>query len=67
MSARGILIPLGAVCAVAGGLLLWVTTTRSPMPEALAALRGTSDVRVTVERGGVFEPVSGRPKVGLVI
>ena len=37
------------------------------MPEALAALRGTSDVRVTVERGGVFEPVSVHPKVGLVI
>lgn len=67
MSARGILIPLGAACAVAGGLLLWATTTRSPMPEALAALCGTSDVRVTVERGGVFEPVSVHPKVGLVI
>ena len=26
------------------------------MPEALAALRGTSDVRVTVERGGESSP-----------
>lgn len=67
MNARGILIPLGAACALAGGLLLWATTTRGPMPEALAAVRGTPEVRVTVARGGVFEPVAGRPKIGLVI
>jgi len=37
------------------------------MPEALAALRGTGDVRVTVGQWGVFEPLAGKPRTGLVI
>jgi hypothetical protein len=62
-----ILIPLAAVCALAGGLLLWASFIKAPMPEALAALRGTRDVKVTVQKWGVFEPTTGKPKVGLVI
>jgi hypothetical protein len=37
------------------------------MPEAFSALRGTKDVNVTVRKWGVFEPVAGKPKTGLVI
>ncbi len=62
-----ILIPLAALCVFAGALLLWASSSKSPMPEALAALRGAKDVRVTVRRWGVFEPVAGTPKTGLVV
>jgi len=37
------------------------------MPEALAALRGTRDVRVTIGQWGIFEPMAGKPRTGLVI
>lgn len=62
-----ILIPLAALCALCGGLLLWASFTKAPMPEALTALRGTKDVTVRVQRWGVFEPVAKKPRVGLVI
>jgi len=62
-----VVVPVGAVCVILGGLFLWVSTSLPAMPEALAALRGSSDVRVTVERWGVFEPTAGKPKIGLVV
>jgi len=62
-----VLLSLGAACVVAGGLLLWASWSRSPMPEALSALRTTKDVKVTVQRWGVFEPIARKPKIGLVI
>jgi pimeloyl-ACP methyl ester carboxylesterase len=37
------------------------------MPEALAALRGTKDVKVTFKKWGIFEPAAGMPRTGLVI
>jgi hypothetical protein len=37
------------------------------MPEALTALRGAKEVKVTVQKWGVFEPTTGKPKVGLVV
>jgi pimeloyl-ACP methyl ester carboxylesterase len=37
------------------------------MPEALAALRGTTDVRVVATKWCVFEPTMSKPKVGLVV
>jgi pimeloyl-ACP methyl ester carboxylesterase len=37
------------------------------MPEALAALRSTTDVQVITGKWGVFEPTAGKPRVGLVV
>ncbi len=62
-----ILIPFAALVLVVGGLLLWVSATHSPMPEALAALRGTAKVKVTVDPRGVFEPAGRKPKLGLIV
>lgn len=62
-----VLIPFGAIVVAVGGLILWVSISHGPMPEALAALRGSNDVKVAVEKWGVFEPVAKRPQVGLVI
>lgn len=62
-----ILIPFGAIVVAVGGLILWVSISHGPMPEALAALRGSPDVKVTVEKWGVFAPAARKPRVGLVI
>ncbi len=62
-----VLIPLASLCVIAGGLLLWATSSRSAMPEALAVLGGTTDVRVIAKKWCVFEPTTSKPKVGLVI
>lgn len=64
---RNILVPLCAVCVAGGGLLLWASWSRAPMPEALAALHGTTEVRVITGKWGVFEPTTGKPRVGLVV
>jgi len=66
LTLRIVLISLGAACVVAVGLLLWASWTRSPMPEALSALRTSKDVKVTVQKWGVFEPTRGKPTTGLV-
>jgi pimeloyl-ACP methyl ester carboxylesterase len=62
-----VLVPFGVFVVAAAGLFLWVSATHGPMPEALAALRGTTGVKVAVGPWGVFEPVTKKPKIGLVI
>ncbi|MGA2766062.1 MAG: alpha/beta hydrolase [Spirochaetia bacterium] len=62
-----VLIPLGALCVIGAGLLLWISASPALMPEAFAALRGSPEVTVSVGKWGVFEPAAGKPRVGLII
>jgi dienelactone hydrolase len=50
-----------------GGFALWAYTPLGPMPEALAALESTAQVRVETEPWFIFRPVGGDPDTGLVL
>lgn len=56
-------IPLLAV----GGFVFWAEMTPSPMPEALAAMRSSAEVEVTVDRWLVFSPANQQATTGFIM
>jgi hypothetical protein len=56
-------IPLLAV----GGFVFWAEMTPSPMPEALAAMRCSAEVEVTVDRWLVFSPANHQATTGFIM
>lgn len=62
-----ILASIAVIAAAAVGLVAWMSLSRGPMPEALAALRGGERVSVTLKPWGIFAPRGTKPRIGLVI
>jgi pimeloyl-ACP methyl ester carboxylesterase len=50
-----------------GGFVLWAKNTRTPMPEALAALESDPAVVITADRWLVFRPAHQETETGLVV
>jgi pimeloyl-ACP methyl ester carboxylesterase len=51
----------------AAGFVIWGSTPRGPMPEALAALNSDSEVSVTTERWMTFTPTGTPVSTGLIL
>ncbi|HVO39533.1 MAG TPA: alpha/beta hydrolase [Spirochaetia bacterium] len=62
-----VLWSVAGLAAAAAGLGLWASLFHRPLPEALASLQGTERVAVTTSPWGVFQPRTGKPRIGLVL
>lgn len=64
----GILTALLLLVIIAvGGVVIWAnTSTAEPMPEALAALQSTDEVKVTTDEWLVFTPKQATPTTGFI-
>jgi dienelactone hydrolase len=50
-----------------GGFVFWAEMTPSPMPEALAAMRSSEEVEVSVDRWLVFSPANQQATTGFIL
>lgn len=59
-----VIIALSAIVAI--GFVFWASSTPSPMPEAIACLHSTEEVRYNKDAWYSFEPANSTAKLGLI-